>query len=225
MEDIVNFEIFSGCFSKLPSEELEYLANHKTRVSYLKGETLFKQGAFAPHVLFINKGYAITYLQITPTKRINIHLASPGDIMALSVLFENNTYQYSAVAISDLTLCMIEKEALSQLLMRNPDIAMQIMNKNNQEATRHLEIIKNISYKQMRGKLAAALVYLSKIQFSDASIYELLNRKMIADFAGISVESTVKFLKEFETEQLIALKGKEIEILNDKSLYLICLHG
>ena len=37
-------------------EALNELAGQKTRLTYLKGETLFKQGAFAPFVLYVVKG-------------------------------------------------------------------------------------------------------------------------------------------------------------------------
>ncbi|WP_245531739.1 helix-turn-helix domain-containing protein [Anaerophaga thermohalophila] len=37
-------------------------------------------------------------------------------------------------------------------------------------------------------------------------------QKDISDFAAISTESTIKFLKEFEKERIIGLKKKDIEI-------------
>jgi CRP-like cAMP-binding protein len=225
MKEFLDLYQLSGCFANLPEKEMEYLSKHKTQVKYYKGEMLFKQGAFAPHVLFVNEGHVLAYLQIGRIKQLNIRILRQGDLMAFSSLFENLTYLYSAVALSDVTLCMIEKEALKKILLRNPDVALKIMEKNCSEENRYLHIINNISYKQMPGKLAAALLYLNQELFKEDDIYELLTRKNIADFAGITVESTVKFLKEFEAEGMLELSGKQVNILDIEKLTNIYQHG
>ncbi len=203
-------KIIGGCFRDLPKEDMEFLNSKKIKVTYLKNETIFKQGAFAPHVLLVHEGLAMVYLQVGKTKQVNIHIARQGDLMAFSSIFNNKTYQYSAIALIDSTFCMIEKEALKEVIMRNSEFAMQLMSKNNLNESRYVEIIKNLSYKQMRGKLASAILYLSSEEFRSDNIYQFLSRQNIADFASITVESTVKFLKEFENDQLISLRGKEI---------------
>lgn len=57
------------------------------------------------------------------------------------------------------------------------------------------------------------------------NIFQFLSRHDIADFASITVESTVKFLKEFENDQLISLKGKNIIIKNLQGLKNLDLRG
>ncbi len=220
-----NIEQISGCFQNLRSEDVAYLNKKKTQLTYFKGETIFKQGAFAPHVLFVNKGLVLVYLQIGKEKKINIHLARQGDYLAFSTVFNKNVYQYSAISITDSTLCMIEKDALKNVIINNSDFAMQITSRNSQNESRYLDIIKNVSYKQMRGKLASALLYLSNDKFNDDPVFQYLTRQDIADFASITVESTVKFLKEFEKENLIDLNGKEITIKDKQLLTEIDLKG
>jgi len=197
---------------------LKELSQNKTRITYLKGETIFKQGAFAPYVLFVVRGMVKVYLQTGYEKQINIGLALPGDFLAFSSLFGENIYTYSAVAIKDSEMCMIEKESLKNLLLRNPEFALEVTSQNYKNERHLLEVIKNISYKQMRGKLASTLLYLSQEQYLKENIFEFLNRQELADFASISAESAIKFLKEFEKEGLIELQGKNIIISNQPKL-------
>lgn len=220
-----NVELISGCFSNLPQEDIAFLSKSKIQVSYLKGETIFKQGAFAPHVLFVNKGLALVYLQVGKSKQINIHIAQPGDYIAFSSVFNQKTYQYSAISLSDSTFCMIEKEALKTVISRNANFAMQLASKNNLNETRYIDIIKNLSYKQMRGKLASVILYLCSEDFNKYQIFQFLSRQDIADFASITVESAVKFLKEFENDELIKLEGKAIIIKNVDALKELDLRG
>ena len=220
-----NIENLSGCFQNLESEDVEFLNKHKTQINYFKGETIFKQGAFAPHVLFVNSGLVRVYLQTGKEKQINIQLAKQGDFMAFSSIFNKNAYQYSAISLKDSSICMIEKEALKKIILKNPDFALQITSKNCENEIRYLEIIKNVSYKQMRGKLASALLYLTSEEFKDENIFQYLTRQDIADFASITVESAVKFLKEFEKEGLISQNGKQILIKNGETLKELDLKG
>jgi CRP-like cAMP-binding protein len=218
-------EINKNCFQNLGFADLKIINEKKRQVTFFKDETVFKQGAFAPHVLFVNQGLVRVYIQTNKNKQINIRLAKKGDLIAFSSIFGKDTYLYSAIALKDSEICMIDKEALKELLWRNPDFAMQIYSKNCHNENRYIDIIRNISYKQMRGKLASALLYLSSEKFTDENVYECLTRQNIADFASISVESAVKFIKEFEKEGIISLDGKKILIQDKKSLDEINLRG
>ena len=77
----------------------------------------------------------------------------------------------------------------------------------------------------MRGKIATALIYLSSKEFLDEDIFQFLTRQDIADFASISTESAIKFLKEFEKDKIIKLDGKDIKILNKEKLEDIAKNG
>ncbi len=203
--------------NQLP-DAVNELARNKTRITYLKGETLFKQGAFAPYIIFVVRGLVKVYLQTGFDKQMNISLAKTGDFLAFSSIFGEIIHTYSAQALKDSEICMIEKESLKEVLLKNPRFALEVTSKNYRNEAHLLELIKNISYKQMRGKLASGLLYLSQEEFLKENIFEYLTRQDIADFASISTESAIKFLKEFEKEKLIALKGRSIAITDRSKL-------
>jgi CRP/FNR family transcriptional regulator len=220
MDNFDECDRITKCFQYLEEEDLIILRGKQTQLTYLQGETLFKQGAFAPYVMLIVEGLVKVYLQTGHDKRVNIRLAKTGDFLAFSSVFGNEIYNYSALALKDSRVCMIDKSSLKQLLMKNPEFAIQITAKNYRNHNQLLEIIRNISYKQMRGKLASAIIYLASDDFLEEDVFQYLGRQDIADFASISTESTIKFLKEFEKEGILKLEGKNI-IINDKNKLLI----
>ena len=211
----------SGCFKALDSNALDYINEKKTQITYLKGETIFKQGAFAPFVLYVNRGLVKIYLQTGRNKQMNLMLAKQGDFMAFSSVFGEDIYSYSSVALKDSDICMIEKEALKKVLLENPEFALNVTSANFKNDKRYLNIITDISYKQMRGKLASALLYLTADEFANEEVFKYLNRKDIADFASITHESTIRFLKEFEKERILKLDGKNVILLDKKRLEII----
>jgi CRP/FNR family transcriptional regulator len=212
-------------FGQMLPEDLKILDQHKTKITYLKGENIFKQGAFAPYIIYIVKGLIKVYLQTGYDRQINISIARSGEFLAFSSVFGENIHTYSTQAIKDAEICMIEKESLKDALIRNPEFALQITSKNYRNERHLFEIIKNLSYKQMRGKLASVLLYLSQEEFLEENIFEYLSRQDIADFASISTESAIKFLKEFEKEEILKLSGKEIIILNQDKLDQMSKNG
>ncbi len=217
--------VLSECFHYLSPEQLEILNSKKTQLVYQKGETLFKQGAFAPFILYLIDGLAKVSIQTGGSRHINVNLAKTGDFLAFSSMFGTENYLYSATALRESRVCMIEKEALKKVMLLNPQFAFQLTTRNYVVERQLVEIIKNLSYKQMRGKLAAALVYLSSGEFLYENIFENLSRQDVADFAGITLESAVKYLKEFERDGILQLQGKNILITNPEQLDWIARTG
>ena len=218
MENKSSIEDNSKCFQTLYPEELEFISDKKKQLQYLKREQIFKQGAFSPYVMYIIDGLVKISLQTGFEKQINIRLAHTGEFLAFSSIFGDDTYNYTAIALRNSSICMIDKEALRNLLFENAEFSMRISSKNCKNEARFYEIIKNISYKQMRGKLASAIIYLSSPEFAGENVFTLLTRQDLAEFASVSTESTIKLLKEFEQENIIELKAKDIIILNHKNL-------
>lgn len=205
--------------------EKEFLKHKKKQLLYSKGENIFKQGAFAHHVIYVLSGLIKVYLQTGHNKQVNIRIAKAGEFLAFSSVFGDDVYSYSTVALKDSLICMIDKDGLKQLLTRNNEFAMQITS-NNYHVEKHLyQLIASISYNQMRGKMASALLYLSSEAFLNEGIFQHLTRQDLADFASISTESAIKFLKEFEKDKIVNLEGKNIFILDREKLDDIAKKG
>jgi CRP/FNR family transcriptional regulator len=77
----------------------------------------------------------------------------------------------------------------------------------------------------MNGRIAETLLYLDGYKGENPTIFQLLSRKDLADFAGISTESAVKLLKSFEKDGLIELNEKDITIVNPNGLLEISRKG
>lgn len=223
-DDCILDNLDAPCFKSLHPEELSLVSSSKTRVVFHKGENLTKQGTFASSVLFIINGLAKQYVEGEAGRNLNIQILKGGEFVGLSVAFNKNRYDYSVVALTQTTACLIEKDAISNLVKANGTFGFNIINRYCEQTTKLYGSISDLMNKQMNGRLAGALLYINKEQTS-ADIFQHLNRKDIADFAGLSVESTVKLLKSFEKDNLIKLDEKNIFLLNIPALEQIHLHG
>jgi len=206
-------------------EEAEIVRASKTQVLFRKDDNLTKQGAFASYVLFIISGYAKQYLEGDGTRNFNLRIIKPGEFVGLSSVFSGNTFTYSSVAITDCQVFLIEKEAIAKVAKENGKFGFLIIKRYCEQNTNLLGTINSLIHKQMNGRLAGTLLYIDNIKESKPEIFQLLSRKDIADFAGISTESTVKILKSFEKDGLIELHEKDIKVIKYDALDEISRKG
>jgi len=206
------------CFHNLFPDNSEYFNNKKQQLTYTKGENICKQGAFAPYVMYVYEGLIKVYLETGVGKNVNLRLIKCGEFVSFQSVLDQQVYNYSAVALKNSRICLIDKEGLKKMLQENIEVAWSVISENCKSESILYDIINNAATKQMPGKLASTLIYLASNHFKGDDVFKSLSRKDIAEFAGISLESTVKLLKEFESEGAIELKGKDILIKNKKAL-------
>jgi CRP-like cAMP-binding protein len=218
-------DIQAPCFQMLNSDEAEIVRASKTQVLFRKDDNLTKQGAFASYVLFIISGFVKQYLEGDGTKSYNLRIIKPGEFIGLSSVFSGNTFTYSSVAITDCQVFLIEKNSIAKVAKENGEFGFQIIKRYCEQNTNLLGTVRSLMYKQMNGRLAETLLYIDGIKSGKPEIFQLLSRKDLADFAGISTESTVKLLKIFEKDSLIELHEKDIKIINYDALDEISIKG
>jgi CRP-like cAMP-binding protein len=218
-------DIQAPCFQMLTPEEVILVRASKTQVLFRKGDNLTKQGAFASYILFIINGLAKQYLEGDGTRNFNLRIIRPGEFVGLSAVFTKNSFNYSSVALTDCQVFLVEKDAIAKVVKQNGIFGYSIIKRYCEQNADLFNTIRNLMYKQMNGRMADTLLYLESLKRDNADIFQLLSRKDVADFAGISTESAVKLLKSFEKDGLIELHEKDIVLVNHKALEEISRKG
>jgi len=218
-------DIQAPCFQLLSKEEAELVRNSKTQVLFRKGDTLTKQGAFASYILFLISGVVKQYIEGSDNRSFNLRIVQAGDFIGLSSVFSKNIYNYSTTALTDCQVMLVGKESLSDIIKENGAFSFHLIQRYcSQNADLHM-VLQDQQFKQMHGRLAASLFYLNSLKSELPTIFQLLSRKDLADFAGISTESAVKLLKSFEKEGLLELQEKDIVLLDPDHLKEIQKRG
>lgn len=218
-------DIQAPCFQTLSASEVDLVRNSKTQILFRKGDNLTKQGAFTSYTLFVIKGIARQYIEDDGQKSHNLRIIQPGEFVGLSSVFTSKRFDYSSVAITDCQVFLIENEAINQVCNQNGEFAMSISKRYFEQNANLYDKLRKLLYKQMNGRMAETLLYLDSLKKEHSDLFQLLTRKEIADFAGVSTESAVKLLKRFEKDGLLELQEKDIHLVNHQSLMEISRHG
>lgn len=218
-------DIQAPCFQELLPEEVKLVQSGRTQVLFRKGDSLTKQGTFASYVLFIVTGYVKQYLEGENQRDFNLRIIKPGEFVGLSVVFSGNTFNYTSVALTDCRAFLIETQAIATLAKQNGNFGFNIIKRYCELNASLFNSLSNVIFHQMNGRMAEILLYINGFKKEYPAIFQLLSRRELAEFAGISMESGVKLLKSFEKDGLIELHEKDITIIDYDKLAEIGRRG
>ncbi|NOU61911.1 Crp/Fnr family transcriptional regulator [Marinifilum caeruleilacunae] len=209
----------------LSPSELEELNASRFEVKFKAGETIFKQGTSATHLLILTSGLAKFYVEGVQEKQLIIKIIKPWEIVGQASLYFDNRHHYSVAALVDCTACFIEIESFKKMIRQNSDFAEEFIKKCTQKGIYSFEKMVSLSQKQMHGRIADGLLYLSDRIYESDSFLLHLSRQDIADLTGMSKDSAIRILKEFHHEGIIELDGRKLNIINSEQLERISETG
>ncbi|HOP03933.1 MAG TPA: Crp/Fnr family transcriptional regulator, partial [Tenuifilaceae bacterium] len=212
------------CFIQKVKEIEEFYNLQKTHITYRKGETIIKEGTTVTNVLFILDGLVKLYIE-SPDRNIIIKLLKPNDFIGLTSLFGDETYYFSASALKETKVCSIAPSGIKLLIDECCKFSRELAHWYCQNYNLMLSKCMNLGLRQLNGKLASTLLYLSRDEFKNEDVFSYISRKDLAELSGMSLESVVRILSEFSDAKIIELKGKRIEITDMNKLMVINQKG
>lgn len=201
-------------------EELKKVSDSKRALRIKKGEIIFREGDKLDGVFCVSEGVSkLSKLSANGKDQI-IKLASKGEIMGQrSVIVEEST-NLSAVAVSDMKVCFIPKEIISDTLSTNPNFAVEVLRHMAHDLKEADDVIVNMTQKTVKQRIAEAFLYLRKNYGEDSEGFLALRltREDIANVVGTATESCIRVISEFKKRGLIKTSGKRIKVANEKKL-------
>ena len=208
-----NCELKCDIYSTLLNTENSKRCNETVHAHLKKHDVICRQGTEVTHALFLVKGSAKLYIEGLNNRNIILYILKPPAYIGLLSFFESPYYSYSVTALEDSEVCLIELDLVKKLYIQNHDLLLSLNKAFGKSVATIMQKIISLNQKQIRGRIAENLIYLSEIHHS-SKFNICLTRKEIGEMAAISEENTVRLLTEFSREKIIATKGRDIEILD-----------
>ncbi len=212
------------CFVRRIKKVDDFVNLRKNHITYRPGETIIKEGTRVTEILYVTEGLVKVYIE-GPERNIIIKLLTSHDFIGLTSLFGDDTFYFSASALKDTKVCSIELQSIKNLITQCCEFSRELSSWYCENYNIMLTKCLNLGLRQLHGKLANTLLYLNKEKFRNDDIFNYISRKDLAELSGIAMESVVRILSEFNSEKIIELKGKRIEILDLGRLKVISQKG
>ena len=210
----VDCQLKSSLFKLLSDSELEIIDKNRTTVNFNKGETIRKQGAVLTHVISLSSGMAKVYLEGEASKNVILGLVNHTSIIGGPGMFIDHINHFTVTSLTNSCVCFIKLETFKEMLQKNSQFADgYFQHLSNITLSAYNRLI-NLSQKQMAGRLADTLIYLSKEIFISKKFELILSKNDLAELSGMSKDNVVRILKRFQEEGLINISNDIVEILD-----------
>ena len=200
--------------SLLSDSEIQELREHSNSIRYKKKDVIFRQDMRTSHIMLIINGLVKTFKEGRSERTIILKLSSAGEFIGMLSLMGDQIYQYSASALDDTEICMIDYQAFRNLIIGNGKYALEIMNLISREGLYIFDRLMSQSHKQLPGRIADVLLYFATRIYGDTIFDFPLTRRELAELAGTTKESLIRTLSEFKNDRIIRLDGSRVEIVS-----------
>jgi CRP-like cAMP-binding protein len=215
----------SPLFASLTDTEFHLLNEDRYSVWFHEGEVILKQGTKADFLASVIEGFAKMYIEGYHGRNLILDFVKPFKLMGGPGAQFNGKHRYNVVAIQETLVCFIDLGNFRKVLASNSTFSEQFLTYCSGNYLSALNRLVDISQKQMHGRVADALIYLSKEIYNSPTISEEISRQDIAEYTSMSKDSAIRVLKEFERDQIISLQGHKIEVLDSDRLLKISDKG
>ncbi len=202
----------SNLFTHLSEEEISLINDNRHEVRFNSGETIFKQGGMLTHVACVISGMAKIYIEGHHNKNLLLKVVKSSELIGGPGLFVDFRLHYTVSALTEVVACFIDAKVYQEIIKKNPVFAFEQFKQINTYGINNFEMLTNLTQKQMPGRIADTLLYLSEKVYESDKFTVHINRQDIADLSAMSKESAIRILKEFKDSGYISCVGNDFSI-------------
>jgi CRP/FNR family transcriptional regulator len=211
----------AALFKGLPAEQVEDLSRICLDQRYRKGQELFSEGSRAKGFYLAVSGKFKIYKLSPEGKEQILHIFGAGEVFGEVAAFTGGNYPASAGAIEPGRALFFPRMAFLELIGKEPAIAVNLLGILSQRLRLFTRMIEDLSLKEVPGRLAAYLMYLSERSGSIRHLDLDITKTQLASLLGTIPETLSRILAKMVQQGIIGVEGKTIRVLDPQALEAI----
>jgi CRP-like cAMP-binding protein len=205
-------------FHDLAPAYIDRLASESKLINLSRGEILFHRGDHAPGFYILTGGQIKLGFSSAQGAEKIIDIVTPGKSFGEAITFLDRQAPVTAQAIQHSKLILIPRKALFTILQEDPGVACSMLASLSARMHHLVNSIESISLLSGAQRLIGYLLQLNSLS-PEASTLTLGSTKAnIASLLNISPETLSRIMHKLTEDGLIAVNGKEIDILDIEGL-------
>lgn len=194
----------------------------KNRRPMKRGDHLFRSGHKMDCIFVAREGAfkSIVYNEDGDSQVTGFHL--PGEILGLDGL-GTDFHMCDTVALTVADVCEIPLHDLEHVASQVPSLQHQLLKIMGQSINRDQKHVEILAKKNAHERVAIFLHQLAEryklLGRSEQRFMIPMSREDIGSYLGLVIETVSRTLSKMQDEGLIAVNGREVQILNKEKLY------
>ncbi|HEX5749324.1 MAG TPA: Crp/Fnr family transcriptional regulator [Archangium sp.] len=211
-------------FSSLGSDDLERLSASLQPRRYERGEIIFHQGDVGTDLYIIRKGEVTIRLSSADGREVALALLRRGDAFGELALLDEAPRSTDAVAREETALLALNRKDFQKFLEERPQVVPTLLAELSRLVRRVTQTVHDASFLDARARLARVLLDLAQRRgepgSEGVSITPRLTQTELANLAGLTRESTNRWLRFYAREGLLSYEEGRITLLEPDNLRL-----
>jgi CRP/FNR family transcriptional regulator len=191
---------------------------HGTSQKVTAGKTLFAEGEDADTVFEVVQGILKLYKLLPDGRRQITGFVTTDQLIGFS---DEDVYEYTAEAVTDVTLSRYSRAQFERSLDEVPGFARRVLTARSHDLQSAQEQMVLLGRKTAAERIATFLLNLRDLQPTrgSAMLQVPMTRADIADYLGLTIETVSRTLTKLKRERIISLpEAVKIQVINANRL-------
>ncbi len=186
--------------------------------TFKKGEVMLKQGEESKYLIYMTSGIVKFNFQEENRRNYILTLQKSPSLLGLVNIMNEDTNAFSICAIEDCEGCLIDVSLLKKYAFQNQTFLLSILRMSTEMFKDSIFSFIRLAHKHVYGRIADILLYLSEEIYQNKEFRLSLSRQELAEYAGCSKENVIHTLRGMDSDAIIRVTTKNIEILDYERL-------
>jgi CRP/FNR family transcriptional regulator len=205
-------------FEELPDEQIEDLCMIVVDQVFHRGQIVFSEGDDGTGFYVVISGRVKIFKLSPEGKEQILHIFGPGDPFGEAAVFSGQHFPANAEAMESSRIFFFPRGSFSDLIKDNPSLALNMLAILSKRLRRFANLIDDLSLKEVPGRLAAHLLYLSGQSENSEQLELNITKTQLASLLGTIPETLSRILGKMSKQGLIESDGRQIKILEREAL-------
>ncbi len=200
-------------FKGLPKEQLDEVVNSMADQTFDRGQTVLSEGEAAEGFFVLVTGKVKIFKLSADGKEQILHFVGPGESFGEVPMFADGRFPANAETIEKSRIFFFPRAAFLDLIGTDPTLAMNMLAELSKRLRQMTRLVEELSLKEVPGRLAAYILYLSSKSESDDVGLDI-TKGQLASLLGTIPETLSRILGKMSAQEVISVQGRKLKILD-----------
>ncbi|MDA8139003.1 MAG: Crp/Fnr family transcriptional regulator [Desulfobacteraceae bacterium] len=215
----------SPLFSGLAEDQMNHLEQISRDVHLARGETVFMEGEPGKGFYIVAAGKVKVFKVSAEGKEQILHIYGPGQPIGEVPVFAGQLFPAHAQAVEKCHLIFFPRQAFIDLITAHPSLALNMLAVLSVRLRQFTMQVENLSLKEVPGRLASYLIYLSEEQNNTQEVRLPISKGQLASLLGTIPETLSRIFNKMSAQGYIDVQGMAIAIKDREALADLALNG
>lgn len=215
---IVDFLAKIPLFEGLPQEQINDLADIIVDQEFKRGRTIFSEGDEGTGFYVVVSGRVKIFKLSAEGKEQILHIFGPGEPFGEVPVFAGLRFPAHAETLEHSRIFFLDRKDFVNLILKEPSLALNMLAILSKRLRRFTQLVEDLSLREVPGRLAAYLLYLSNRQDGTDELELDIPKGQLASILGTIPETLSRILGKMTQMGLIEVQGRRIRLTDRKAM-------